>query len=131
MNRCCLLPSSLKCKKEKEKKTSCRLPSEFVPASVLDKKNARNVKAMLDLDKIENQIDQAMIDSDKTEKKGELRANAILAVSIVACIDGAAEKDVPLYKQIVELSGRGINVLRVHAFTLISGGKHVGNILAI
>ncbi|KAI3738160.1 hypothetical protein L2E82_28180 [Cichorium intybus] len=72
-----------------------------------------------------------MINSDKTEKKGELGANEILAISIGACIDGAAEKDVPLYKHIAELSGRGINVLPVPAFTLISGGKHAGNNLAI
>ncbi|KAI3512187.1 hypothetical protein L1887_19437 [Cichorium endivia] len=64
-----LLPSEFVKTQKKEKKTSCRLPSEFVAASVLDQKNARNVKAMLDLDKTGNQIDQAMIDLDKTEKK--------------------------------------------------------------
>ncbi|KAL3518110.1 hypothetical protein ACH5RR_020699 [Cinchona calisaya] len=37
-----------------------------------------------------SQVEQAMIDLDKTEKKGELRANAILAVSMAACKAGAA-----------------------------------------
>ncbi|XP_024988149.1 cytosolic enolase 3 isoform X2 [Cynara cardunculus var. scolymus] len=80
---------------------------------------------------LQNQIDQAMIDLDKTEKKGELGGNAILAVSIAACKAGAAEKEVPLYKHIADLSGRGNHVLPVPAFTLISGGKHAGNNLAI
>ncbi|KAJ9562964.1 hypothetical protein OSB04_008124 [Centaurea solstitialis] len=56
---------------------------------------------------LQNQIDQAMIDLDKTEKK------------------------VPLYKHIADLSGRGNHVLPIPAFTLISGGKHAGNNLAI
>ncbi|KAI3724510.1 hypothetical protein L2E82_36290 [Cichorium intybus] len=44
----------------------------LLSTSVLDHKNARNVNAMIDLDKIQNQIDQAMIDSDKTEKKEKM-----------------------------------------------------------
>ncbi|XP_039136878.1 cytosolic enolase 3-like isoform X1 [Dioscorea cayenensis subsp. rotundata] len=42
---------------------------------------------------LQSQIDQAMIDLDKTENKTELGANAILAVSIAACKAGAAEKE--------------------------------------
>ncbi|KAL4555979.1 hypothetical protein LXL04_038613 [Taraxacum kok-saghyz] len=80
---------------------------------------------------LQNQIDQAMIDLDKTEKKGELGGNAILAVSMAACKAGAAEKEVPLYKHIADLSGRGNHVLPVPAFTLINGGKHAGNNLAL
>ncbi|CAH1423610.1 unnamed protein product [Lactuca virosa] len=80
---------------------------------------------------LQNQIDQAMIDLDKTEKKGELGGNAILAVSMAACKAGAAEKEVPLYKHIADLSGRGNHVLPVPSFTLISGGKHAANNLAI
>ncbi|KAK2975877.1 hypothetical protein RJ640_015308 [Escallonia rubra] len=89
-------------------------------------------------------VDQAMIDLDKTEKKNELGANAILAVSIAACKAGAAEKEaselstwlfsilsVPLYKHIADLSGKTNLNLPVPAFTLISGGKHAGNNLAI
>ncbi|KAL4571113.1 hypothetical protein LXL04_017864 [Taraxacum kok-saghyz] len=94
--------------------------------------NEKISEAIVGMDPIlQNQIDQSMIDLDKTEKKGELGANAILAVSIAACRAGAAEKEVPLYKHIAELSGRGSNVLPVPAFTLISGGKHAGNNLAI
>ncbi|WVY89984.1 hypothetical protein V8G54_035498 [Vigna mungo] len=80
---------------------------------------------------LQSQIDQAMIDLDKTEKKGELGANAILAVSIAACRAGAAEKEVPLYKHIADLSGKTNPTLPVPAFTVISGGKHAGSNLAI
>ncbi|XP_019435723.1 PREDICTED: cytosolic enolase 3 [Lupinus angustifolius] len=80
---------------------------------------------------LQSQIDQAMIDLDKTEKKGELGANAILAVSIAAAKAGAAEKEIPLYKHIADLSGKPTPMLPVPAFTVISGGKHAGNNLAI
>ncbi|KAH9661727.1 cytosolic enolase 3 [Citrus sinensis] len=59
--------------------------------------------------------------------QGELGANAILAVSIAACKAGA----VPLYKHIADLAGKTNLTLPVPAFTVISGGKHAGNNLAI
>ncbi|KAI4331763.1 hypothetical protein L6164_016720 [Bauhinia variegata] len=66
---------------------------------------------------------------------GQLGANAILAVSIAACKAGVAEKEachiVPLYKHIADLSGKTSPILPVPAFTVISGGKHAGNNLAI
>ncbi|XP_042461899.1 cytosolic enolase 3-like [Zingiber officinale] len=80
---------------------------------------------------LQSQIDQAMIDLDKTENKAELGANAMLAVSIAACKAGAAEKEVPLYKHIADLSGKNNLVLPVPAVTVISGGKHACNDLAV
>ncbi|XP_061957649.1 cytosolic enolase 3-like [Populus nigra] len=79
----------------------------------------------------QSQINQAMIDLDKTENKGELGANAMLAVSIAACKAGAAEKEVPLYKLIYDLSGKTSLTLPVPAFTVTGGGKHAGNNLAV
>ncbi|XP_072974814.1 cytosolic enolase 3 [Typha angustifolia] len=79
---------------------------------------------------LQSQIDQAMIDLDKTENKAELGANAMLAVSIAACKAGAAEKEVPLYKHIADLSGKSSTILPVPAITVINGGKHAGNNLA-
>lgn len=94
--------------------------------------NERISEALIGMDPtLQAQIDQAMIDLDKTENKGELGANAMLAVSIAACKAGAAEKDVPLYKHIADLYGKPSAVLPVPAFTVISGGKHAGNYLAI
>ncbi|KAF4374309.1 hypothetical protein F8388_005595 [Cannabis sativa] len=80
--------------------------------------NEKISEALIGMDPtLQSQIDQAMIDLDKTEKKGELGANAILAV--------------PLYKHIADLSGKTNLTLPVPAFTVISGGKHAGNSLAI
>ncbi|RAL37396.1 hypothetical protein DM860_000090 [Cuscuta australis] len=94
--------------------------------------NEKISEALIGMDPtLQSQIDQAMIDLDKTEKKGELGANAILAVSMAACKDGAAEKEVPLYKHIADLSGKTDLLLPVPAFTVISGGKHAGNSFAI
>ncbi|GAU43679.1 hypothetical protein TSUD_254080 [Trifolium subterraneum] len=102
--------------------------------------NEKISEALIGMDPtLQSQIDHAMIDLDKTEKKaytyndmhGELGANAILAVSIAACKAGAAEKEVPLYKHIADLSGKANPMLPVPAFTVISGGRHAGNNLAI
>ncbi|KDP46567.1 hypothetical protein JCGZ_08539 [Jatropha curcas] len=94
--------------------------------------NEKISEALVGMDPtLQSQIDQAMIDLDKTEKKGDLGANAILAVSIAACKAGAAEKEVPLYKHIADLSGKTSLTLPVPSFTVISGGKHAGNNLAI
>ncbi|KAL2541157.1 Cytosolic enolase 3 [Abeliophyllum distichum] len=94
--------------------------------------NEKISEALIGMDPtLQAQIDQAMIDLDKTEKKGELGVNAILAVSIAACKAGAAEKEVPLYKHIADLAGKTNLNLPVPAFTLINGGKYAGNSLAI
>ncbi|XP_051113319.1 cytosolic enolase 3 [Andrographis paniculata] len=94
--------------------------------------NEKISEALIGMDPtLQGQIDQAMIDLDKTEKKGELGVNAILAVSMAACKAGAAEKEVPLYKHIADLAGKTSHSIPLPAFTLISGGKHAGNNLAI
>ncbi|KAJ7570155.1 hypothetical protein O6H91_01G108400 [Diphasiastrum complanatum] len=76
-------------------------------------------------------IDKAMIDLDKTPNKGDLGANAILAVSLAVCKAGAAEKEVPLYQHIGDLGGNAKFVLPVPAFNIINGGSHAGNKLAM
>ncbi|XP_047310569.1 cytosolic enolase 3 [Impatiens glandulifera] len=94
--------------------------------------NEKISEALIGMDPtLQSQIDQAMMDLDKTEKKGDLGANAILAVSIAACKAGAAEKEVPLYKHIADLCGRTKFMLPVPSLSMISGGKHAGNNLAI
>jgi enolase len=78
----------------------------------------------------QEEIDQAMIDLDGTPNKANMGANAILAVSLAVCRAGAAQKGVPLYKHISELSGNSKMVLPVPAFNIINGGMHAGNALA-
>lgn len=79
----------------------------------------------------QTQIDKLMIDLDKTDNKGNLGANAILAVSMAVCKAGAAEKEVPLYQHIADLAGNARLVLPVPAFNIINGGSHAGNKLAM
>ncbi|KAK9086147.1 hypothetical protein Sjap_026558 [Stephania japonica] len=101
-------------------------------SGVIKNINEKISEALIGMDPtLQTQIDQAIVDLDKTENKGELGANAMLAVSIAACKAGAAEKEVSLYKHVADLSGQTNLVLPVPAFTLISGGKHAGSNLAI
>lgn len=72
-------------------------------------------------------IDGALIDLDGTDRFTKLGANAILAVSMACCRAGAAEKDVPLYKHISELSAYDCVNLPVPFFNMIAGGKHAPN----
>lgn len=75
-------------------------------------------------------IDKILIQTDGTENKSKLGANAILAASQVVCKVGAATSGLPVYKfvsQIFGLSGE----LKIPApiFNLINGGKHgAGNL---
>ncbi|KAL4310240.1 hypothetical protein GQ457_01G015820 [Hibiscus cannabinus] len=54
--------------------------------------------------------------------KQKLGANAILVVSLAVCKAGAEVKNIPLYKKLV---------LPVPAFSVINGGSHTGNKLAM
>ncbi|THU50020.1 hypothetical protein C4D60_Mb06t15680 [Musa balbisiana] len=70
--------------------------------------NEKISEALIGMDPLlQVQIDQAMMDLDKTEYK------------------------VPLYKHIADLSGKSNPVLPVPAITVISGGKHAENNLAV
>lgn len=78
----------------------------------------------------QTEIDDKMIELDGTPNKAKIGANAILAVSLAVARAGAAEKGVPLYKHISELSGNSKMILPVPAFNIINGGMHAGNALA-
>ncbi|KAG0477446.1 hypothetical protein HPP92_014287 [Vanilla planifolia] len=94
--------------------------------------NEKISEALIGMDPaLQSHIDQAMMDLDKTENKAEVGANAMLAVSIAACKAGAAEKEVPLYKHIADLFGKGDLVLPIPAITVIGGGSHAWNNLAV
>merc|ERR1712226_1834253 len=88
------------------------------------------IKAHVDC-KDQVSIDRLMLELDGTENKSKLGANAILAVSMACCKAGAAEKGVPLYRHLADLSGNGKVVLPVPAFNVINGGSHAGNKLAM
>jgi enolase len=75
-------------------------------------------------------IDAAMIALDGTPNKGNLGANAILAVSLATAKAGAAAAKVPLYRHFASLAGKTKLVLPVPALNIINGGSHAGNKLA-
>ena len=73
-------------------------------------------------------IDQLMIDLDGTENKGNLGANAILAVSLAAAKAAAVAKGMPLYAHIAELNGNpGDFSMPVPMMNIINGGEHADN----
>jgi len=76
-------------------------------------------------------LDEMLIALDNTENKGALGANAILGVSMACCRAAAAEKGVPLYRHIQDISGTKQLYLPTPAFNVINGGSHAGNKLAM
>ncbi len=73
-------------------------------------------------------LDHAMIDLDGTENKGNLGANAILAVSLAAAKAAAQATGVPLYAHIADLNGTpGVYSMPVPMMNIINGGEHADN----
>ncbi|MEO8192206.1 MAG: phosphopyruvate hydratase [Gemmatimonadales bacterium] len=77
---------------------------------------------MLALDQLS--IDTAMIDLDGTPNKGELGANAILAVSMAVARAAAADVGLPLYRY---LGGPMARYLPVPMMNILNGGAHATN----
>ena len=70
-------------------------------------------------------IDRIMVEEDGTDNKGNLGANAILAVSIMACAKTAAKAlEQPLYRY---LGGTMAHILPVPMMNVINGGVHAKN----
>lgn len=80
-------------------------------------------------------FDQIMLDLDGTDNKANLGANAILGVSMAACMAAAKSYGIPLYEHIANISGRvqsnGQFVMPVPVMNVINGGSHAGNKLAM
>lgn len=80
----------------------------------------------------QEEFDILMLEVDKTYNKAELGANAILGVSMAACVAGAAARGVPLYAHIAHLAEKPApRVMPVPVFNVINGGRHAGNTLAM
>jgi len=69
-------------------------------------------------------VDQAMLDSDGTDNKGALGANAILAVSLATAHAAAEASGLPLYQY---LGGCGACELPVPMMNIVNGGEHADN----
>ncbi|WP_375423373.1 phosphopyruvate hydratase [uncultured Friedmanniella sp.] len=66
-------------------------------------------------------VDQAMIDLDGTDNKGNIGANAILGVSLAVAHAAANSADLPLYRYV---GGPNAHVLPVPMMNIVNGGSH-------
>lgn len=76
---------------------------------------------------VDNQriIDEALIDLDGTENKGNLGANALLAVSLATARAAAKAQKKPLFQYFGQLTGiENPTLLPVPLMNIINGGKH-------
>jgi len=69
-------------------------------------------------------IDAALIDTDGTDNKGALGANAILGVSLAVAHAAAEASGLPLYQY---LGGCGARELPVPMMNILNGGAHADN----
>ena len=66
-------------------------------------------------------VDQAMLDLDGTDNKGNLGANAILGVSLAVAKAAADSADLPLFRYV---GGPNAHVLPVPMMNILNGGAH-------
>jgi enolase len=69
-------------------------------------------------------VDQAMLESDGTDNKADMGANAILAVSLATAHAAAEASGLPLYQY---LGGCGARELPVPMMNILNGGAHADN----
>jgi enolase len=69
-------------------------------------------------------VDEEMIELDGTDNKGNLGANALLAVSMATARAAAKDQDIPLYRY---LGGVMANMLPVPMMNVLNGGAHANN----
>ena len=72
----------------------------------------------------QEEIDLTMLDLDGTTNKGQLGANAILAVSLAVARAAAAGVGLPLFRY---LGGPSARVLPVPCLNVLNGGAHAAN----
>ena len=88
------------------------------------------IKENMDV-KDQKAVDEFINKLDGTQNKTKLGANAILGVSMAVAKAAAAEKRVPLYAHISDLSGtKKPYVLPVPFMNVLNGGSHAGGRLA-
>ncbi|CAL9737022.1 hypothetical protein MOSE0_L01772 [Monosporozyma servazzii] len=90
------------------------------------------IKANVDV-KDQQAVDAFLNKLDGTPNKSKLGANAILGVSLAVARAAAAEKNVPLYQHLAEISGASTSpyVLPVPFLNVLNGGSHAGGALAL
>lgn len=94
--------------------------------------NSQIRTALLDKDVTnQNELDKILIDLDGTENKGNLGANATLAVSLAAARAAAIAKNLPLHQYIANLRGQTSLTMPVPMMNILNGGVHADNTVDI
>jgi enolase len=76
----------------------------------------------------QGELDRRMIETDGSPNKGNLGANAILAVSMAAARAAASGAHLPLYKYLAKYSSDASgNMLPVPMMNILNGGAHADN----
>jgi len=70
----------------------------------------------------QNELDRILVELDGTENKGNLGANALLAVSMAYAKASSISKDIPLFRYFGEC-----NTMPVPMMNIINGGVHADN----
>jgi len=68
-----------------------------------------------------------MIALDGTDNKGNLGANAMLAVSLAAAKAAAQSASLPLYQHMADLAGNSLLTMPVPMMNIVNGGEHADN----
>ncbi|MFA9485682.1 MULTISPECIES: phosphopyruvate hydratase [unclassified Moraxella] len=77
------------------------------------------------------EIDKILIELDGTENKGNLGANATLAVSLAAARAAATAQNLPLFQYIANLRGQTALTMPVPMMNILNGGAHADNTVDI
>lgn len=94
--------------------------------------NSQIRSALLDKDVTQQQeIDNILIKLDGSENKGNLGANAMLAVSLAAARAAAQLQSLPLHQYIANLRGQTSLTMPVPMMNILNGGAHADNTVDI
>ncbi len=102
--------------------------SRYLGKGVQHAVNAVNTElrnAVIGLEAADQQtIDHRLIETDGTENKGRLGANALLAISLACARAAANDAQLPLYQY---LGGKQASIMPVPMMNIINGGSHADN----
>ncbi|OOS25682.1 phosphopyruvate hydratase [Moraxella pluranimalium] len=79
----------------------------------------------------QSEIDNILIELDGTENKGNMGANAMLAVSLAAAKAAALSQALPLHQYIANLRGQTALTMPVPMMNILNGGAHADNTVDI
>lgn len=94
--------------------------------------NSQIRTALMDQDVTQqSEIDKILIELDGTENKGNMGANAMLAVSLAAAKAAALSQNLPLHQYIANLRGQTSLTMPVPMMNILNGGAHADNTVDI